>query len=663
MRYEIGQVLKRDLVMKLVNGRCAWPKQILGRHLVPDGQIITAYHPYALRMRLQISPEESYEMEMAERQPVFALFLPHQNRNFYRLEMYLRDGEKVSFCDPYCFPCQITQEEEQAFLQGKWMNAYEKLGCHPMEIEGIQGMYFAVWASQAESVSVVGDFNHWDGRLCPMNRMEHSGIYEIFLPEVKEGEGYLYEIQEKTGQKRRMTDPYGIAHKCDNTSKMLNMNNFVWKDEEWMEGRKQRNLKNEPVIISNLSPENMDTFYDVHEENFTHILLDRKDREERFRFVSNIAGSDFFVPPVCEEEPDCFREMIQKAHKKNVGVLMEISMKAIPCEKPQAAVFFLSNLLFWIKEYHIDGFAFDGFADNYGSWRERFKNAEAIEEWDLSPEEEDCKKILRSAVELIRKEAPGVMMIADRLYSGEPDDMSDSSEKLFDFYWNYHVKWNLDGYLSQGRAGRQREHFRLTLPLQKPDIAASIHVLEYKNVNNLNQTSIDKLGEVYYDMISEAKLSYAFLMGIPGKKMVPDSVNNVKIRDYLYSLLELYRRYPALYECGEKEQVFEWVNGMDAVASVISFIRKSGGSAEHFLFICNFSTEALVSYRVGVPSFGKYRLLISSDAEEYGGKGRFVRQRPSVCRQPCDFLPYSMAVSLPPESVLIFGFGPVFHSV
>lgn len=663
MRYEIGQIVKRDLVLKLVNGRCAWPKQILGRHLVSGGQIITAYHPYARRMKLRIGPKESYEMEMAERQPVFALFLPYQNLFFYRLEMELRDGEVVSFCDPYCFPCQISPEEEQAFLRGEWMNAYEKMGCHPMEIAGISGMYFALWAPQAERVSVVGDFNHWDGRLCPMNRMERSGIYEIFLPEVEEGTGYLYEIQEKTGRKRRVADPYGMARSRDNTSKILNMNKFVWQDGSWMERRKQQRLKEEPVAICNLSPENMDTFDDIHGEKFTHILLERKEKAGGCRSVSNIAGNDFFVPPVCEETPDYFRGMVQKAHQDHLGVLMGISLEAIPCEKPQVAVFLLSNLQFWIKEYHIDGFVFDGLVDGCGSWRERFKNAEAAEEWESPPEETERKKLLRRAAALLRKEAPGILLIADRLYAGDGDDVSEYAEELFDFYWNYHVKWNLDAYLSQGRAGRQREHFRLTLPLQKPGIADSLHVLEYKNVNNLNQTSIDKLGQVYYDMISEAKLSYAFLMGIPGKKMIPDPVQNAKIRDYLYSLLELYRRYPALYACGEKEQVFEWVNGMDAVSSVISFIRKSGEGAEHFLFICNFSTEALVSYRVGVPFFGKYRLLISSDAQEYGGQGRFVNQRPSVCRQSCDFLPYSMAVSLPPESVLIFGFGPVFHSV
>lgn len=143
MRYEIGQVLKQEQVMSLVFGRCPMPKQMLGRHLVAGGQIIAAYHPRAVRMRLLADDGSSYQMDMVERQPVFALFLPHQRRFLYRLEITLRGGETIFHYDPYSFPCQITEEEEQEFLRGRWLNAYQKMGCHPMEIDGVRGMYFA----------------------------------------------------------------------------------------------------------------------------------------------------------------------------------------------------------------------------------------------------------------------------------------------------------------------------------------------------------------------------------------------------------------------------------------------------------------------------------------------------------------------------------------
>ena len=187
MRYEIGQVLKQDKVMKLVFGKYSMPRHLLGRHLIAGGQVIAAYHPDAVRMRLLAGGGKIYEMDMVERQPVFALFLPHREIFSYQLEIYLRGGKKITHYDPYSFSCQITEEEEQEFLRGRWRNAYRKMGCHPMEIDGVRGIYFAVWAPRAQRVSLVGDFNHWDGRLCYMNRMGHSDIYEIFLPEVTEG--------------------------------------------------------------------------------------------------------------------------------------------------------------------------------------------------------------------------------------------------------------------------------------------------------------------------------------------------------------------------------------------------------------------------------------------------------------------------------------------
>ena len=374
-------------------------------------------------------------------------------------------------------------------------------------------------------------------------------------------------------------------------------------------------------------------------------------------------GGDFFVPPFCCEEPDAFRGLVQTAHQKGIGVLLEVSMEAIPCEKPQVVDFLLSNLLFWIREYHIDGFAFDGLTGDSRSWNDIFNNIEVSDgpgNGGTSADDESRRSILRQAMAMVRREAPGVLIISDGQNLRRPgDSRPDTKEETFDFFWNYHIKWNLDHYLSC-RGDRRAEHFELTLPLQKPGVDRSFVLLDYKNVNVLNQTSIDKSEEVYYDMLSEAKLSYAFLTGIPGKKILSNKIRDAKLRDYLYRLMEMYRRYPAWHACGGEEQTFEWVNGMDAVSSVISFIRRFSGEKEFFLFLYNFSGEPREEYQVGVPSFGEYRLLLNSDAAEYGGRGWFEDQHPAVTKQSCDFRPYSMTVSLPPKSALIFGFGPAF---
>lgn len=667
MRYEIGQVLKQDKVMKLVFGKYSMPRHLLGRHLIAGGQVIAAYHPDAVRMRLLAGGGKIYEMDMVERQPVFALFLPHREIFSYQLEIYLRGGKKITHYDPYSFSCQITEEEEQEFLRGRWRNAYRKMGCHPMEIDGVRGIYFAVWAPRAQRVSLVGDFNHWDGRLCYMNRMGHSDIYEIFLPEVTEGTGYQYEVKTMQGEIMRVADPYGTARQSEKISKILDIYGFRWEDDLWMEKRGQADVRNSPMVIYNISDRDPAEMEEVYEDVFTHVLMSRKRKNAVQQYNPYSDGGDFFVTPAYGGEPDEFRRMVQRAHKKGIGVLMEVSLESIPFEKPQVADFVLSNLLFWTKEYHIDGFAFDGLVGDCRPWDNIFNDIEVREggeDGEFGLDDESRRAILRQAMIMIREEAPGVIIISDEQNLRKPgSDVTDMKDEVFDFYWNYHIKWSLDHYLSRDQTGRKRAHFKLTLPLQKPGLERSLLLLDYKNKDDLHQTSIDKSEEVYYDMLSEAKLSYAFLTGIPGKKILSDAVRDVKIKEYLYRLLEMYRTYPALHSCGAEEQIFEWVNGMDAVSSVISFIRKSSSSEEHFLFICNFNKETLPSYRIGVPSFGRYSLLISSDAAEFGGKGRFVSQQPVVTRQPCDFRPYSMTVSLPPESALIFGFGPAFHSV
>lgn len=663
MRYEIGQVLKQEQVMSLVFGRCPMPKQMLGRHLVAGGQIIAAYHPRAVRMRLLADDGSSYQMDMVERQPVFALFLPHQRRFLYRLEITLRGGETIFHYDPYSFSCQITEEEEQEFLRGRWLNAYQKMGCHPMEIDGVRGMYFAVWAPHVQCASVVGDFNQWDGRLCPMNRMAHSDIYEIFLPEVEEGTGYQYEVRNQQGETWRVADPYGVARGENHTSKMLNVKQFDWKDRFWMEERRRKNVENQPVIIRSLSGEDPSEIDRIDASVTTHVLLSKRRDPDMMRRTAYSDGGDFFVPPFCCEEPDAFRGLVQTAHQKGIGVLLEVSMEAIPCEKPQVVDFLLSNLLFWIREYHIDGFAFDGLTGDSRSWNDIFNNIEVSDgpgNGGTSADDESRRSILRQAMAMVHRDAPGVLIISDGQNLRRPvDSRPDTKEETFDFFWNYHIKWNLDHYLSC-RGDRRAEHFELTLPLQKPGVDRSFVLLDYKNVNVLNQTSIDKSEEVYYDMLSEAKLSYAFLTGIPGKKILSNKIRDAKLRDYLYRLMEMYRRYAAWHACGGEEQTFEWVNGMDAVSSVISFIRRFSGEKEFFLFLYNFSGKPRKEYQVGVPSFGEYRLLLNSDAAEYGGRGWFEDQHPAVTKQSCDFRPYSMTVSLPPKSALIFGFGPAF---
>ena len=221
-------------------------------------------------------------------------------------------------------------------------------------------------------------------------------------------------------------------------------------------------------------------------------------------------------------------------------------------EKPEVSNYLLSNLVFWIREYHIDGFVFGGITDIISTQKNISNNLNingAVENRRNETVGETGRNFLKQAVDTIRKEDPGVIVISD-----EYAELSDKDKNLFlgeadfDFYWNYSVKENLDFYLSGDKLHKMQQHFKLTLPLQKAGLSRSLLLLNYKMPEVFRQTSIDNPLSDGYDMLSEAKISYAFLMGVPGKKVLSEIYDSAELRRYIHSLLQLYRRYPALYE-------------------------------------------------------------------------------------------------------------------
>lgn len=357
MRHQISRILTREQVMKLSTGNCSQPKNVLGRHLLEQGQVIAAFHPGVVRMTLRMENEEAYPMDMVERQPVFALFLPHRQTFSYQIEMEYGDGRRRIMDDPYRFGCQITREEEEQFLQGRWLDAYHKMGAHPMTIGGVEGTYFALWAPGIKRVSVLGEFNHWNPALYPMNRMEHTDIYELFLPGVQTGENYCFEIKTIQDRTFRTADPFEMAEEPGkrNISKILNINETFWEDGDWMKDRKRQKRWNSPLIIGTIE-EGAEEMEDMLQDTCTHILISQQ-KKDLLRQQEMFPGQ-CFLPPRCAGSPEHFHAMIEKAHRNGIGVLLELSWnrRSLVCDEVKN--FFLSSLLFWAREYHVDGFLF-----------------------------------------------------------------------------------------------------------------------------------------------------------------------------------------------------------------------------------------------------------------------------------------------------------------
>lgn len=634
MRYEISEVVKKDQVMELVFGNCSKPKDLLGRHFILQGQVISAYHPDAVKMEVISEDGEHYPMDTVERQPVFSLFLPHKRPFSYQIHMTFHDGNTYISSDPYSYEGLITEEEEKLFSKGNWTEVYHKMGCHKVKLGNTEGMYFAVWAPGARRVSVVGDFNYWNGMLYPMHKMENSDIFELFIPGLSCGQFYKFEIKNVQGDIIQMVDPYAVMNeeKENGASRMFDLGRFRWEDSRWLSKRYHGNVFKIPMSVCEVRISELDSPDEkvqeiVQDMGHTHILL--RGTPERAKLG---VERGFFEPAFYGNTPDTMRFFVNRSHKRNIGVMLEISTEYLTravhlFEKkhPQAVNYLLANILFWIKEYHIDGFVFRGLSENSSDFLEKAK-------------------------EVIKKEDNSVLFIGEEIKGKQTRD-------FFDFEWNMELKAGVEEYLGTDFEKRQGKYFCLSQPLMKGDFSNTLLLLNKEKNNLFDESLIDKKPSCDYDKLTGVRMSYGYLMGVPGRKAWDlHSHENISSQEYVKSLIRIYQEYPALYEYDPLRASFEWINGMDAESSVLRFMRKSPSGRDNLLFICNFGTEEKENCQVGVPKAGKYTMISNSDAVEFGGEGRDEHQEVQAVSECWDLRPYSIKISVPPLATLIFKF-------
>lgn len=634
MRYEISEVVKKDQVMELVFGNCSKPKDLLGRHFILQGQVISAYHPDAVKMEVISEDGERYPMDTVERQPVFSLFLPHKRPFSYQIHMTFHDGNTYISSDPYSYEGLITEEEEKLFSKGNWTEVYHKMGCHKVKLGNTEGMYFAVWAPGARRVSVVGDFNYWNGMLYPMHKMENSDIFELFIPGLSCGQFYKFEIKNVQGDIIQMVDPYAVMNeeKENGASRIFDLGRFRWEDSRWLSKRYHGNVFKTPMSVCEVRISELDSPDEkvqeiVQDMGHTHILL--RGTPERAKLG---VERGFFEPAFYGNTPDTMRFFVNRSHKRNIGVMLEISPEYLTravhlFEKkhPQAVNYLLANILFWIKEYHIDGFVFRGLSENSSDFLEKAK-------------------------EVIKKEDNSVLFIGEEIKGKQTRD-------FFDFEWNMELKAGVEEYLGTDFEKRQGKYFCLSQPLMKGDFSNTLLLLNKEKNNLFDESLIDKKPSCDYDKLTGVRMSYGYLMGVPGRKAWDlHSHENISSQEYVKSLIRIYQEYPALYEYDPLRASFEWINGMDAESSVLRFMRKSPSGRDNLLFICNFGTEEKENCQVGVPKAGKYTMISNSDAVEFGGEGRDEHQEVQGVSECWDLRPYSIKISVPPLATLIFKF-------
>ena len=670
MRNEIAQVISQNQAMELVYGNNCNPKKILGRHMVNQGQVISAYHPDAVKMFVIDEFGKRHEMEPVERLSVFAIYFP-TNRTFgYQIEMIFRDGNHYISEDPYCYDSVITPEEEAMFCDSSWKNSYQKLGAHPMTLQGVEGVYFAVWAPHARRVSVVGDFNFWNGMIYPMQRLERSGIFELFIPHVKAKALYRYEIKTADSNIVQKVDPVGSMNLdgVGDASIVLNMKEFIWTDQQWMKDRYYKNWKHTPFAVCDRE------FTDVSQQEFldygcfTHVILKS--------------------PGFCHGMRGKIREWINDLHRRGIGVLLEMSLGLFTTEENGLKYFdgtslyghrdqrlhddeqhkmirfhhdsrevnnyLLTNLIFWIREYHVDGFIFKGMTEMIYPAYTEIVDGRKVYHTIYQPEAED---FLCHAVREVKKEDISVLVIADeKMEETEHNLQLVYSKAPFDALLNYSVPKNLSEYLIGAAKEQGRDYYKLSLPLMKNGMRNTLLNLAIQSTVHFQEAFLQEAFLNEYDKLSWRKLTMGYMMGAPGRKRWSwKNMESVAVQNYLKKLFQLYLSHNCMWSREPLKTSFSWINGMDAKNQLLSFVRRAPGNGKSLLFLCNFSRSRKQSHLIGVPKYGQYKLLLNSDAEEFGGA---IRQDEDICfeatTQEWDLQPYSIRVTISGLSVLIF---------
>ena len=626
-------------------------------------------------------------------------------------------------------PYEIGELDQYLLGQGNHYEIYKKLGAHLVEDGDKKGVYFAVWAPNAQKVSVIGEFNDWDLTADVMERNDPLGIYTCFVEGAKENEMYKFCIETKRGELLYKADPYAnyAELRPGTASRITDISKNRWTDKTWMDQRMKWDHKENPMSIYEVHigswkkhPEGEDGFYNyrefareivkyVHNMGYTHVEL-MGIAEHPFDGSWGYQVTGYFAPTSRYGTPEDFAWMINYLHKNKIGVILDWVPAHFPKDahgladfdgvpeyeyadprmgehpdwgtkifdfgKNEVKNFLISNALFWIEHFHIDGLRVDAVASilylDYGK-----KDGEWV------PNEYGGNKNLQ-AVEFFKHlnsvvlgRNPGAVMIAEEStawpkVTGEVED----DGLGFSLKWNMGWMHDFTEYMKLDPLFRKGAHYNMTFAMSYAYSEKYILVLSHDEVVHLKCSMINKMPGIGFEKFENLKAAYAFMMGHSGKKLLFMGQDFAQLREWsekreldwyllaerehqqmqswVRDLLHLYRRRKAFYEQDNSWEGFEWINADDRDRSIYSFVRHAKGGKQNLLFVISFTPVARDDYRVGVPKHKQYRLILNSDEEKYGGSGK---KRPTVYKaekSECDGREYSFAYPLPAYGVAVF---------
>ena len=557
------------------------PHAILGPHKSGSQILLQAYFPEAQKAEIKWSGagtgaaseafwKKNFPMELADEDGYFAALIPAKKLPPYTILVTDKEGVQKEWGDPYRFTPFITKEDTEKFKNGIHYTIYEKLGAHPMELDGQEGVLFAVWAPGAMRISVVGDFNGWDGRVHQMRRLWDSGIFELFIPGVQKGENYKFELKMRGGATYLKADPYCNAAQLrpETASVVADLRDFAWEDQAFIRNREQFQTGNAPISVYELylgsfvEPGEGEVYANYREiapkvidyvkkMNYTHVEL-MPVMEHPFDGSWGYQVIGYYAPTARYGSPEDFMYFVNELHKAGIGVILDWVPAHFPRDtyglsnfdgtclyehrdprqgfhphwgtliynygRPEVSNYLIANALFWVEKFHADAIRMDAVASmlyldygkNDGEWVANMyggkENLEAIE-------------MIKHLNSVLKKRNPGVLSIAEE--STAFPQITGALEEGglgFDLKWNMGFMNDYLDYIKYDPYFRSHHHGELTFSMIYAYSERFMLVFSHDEVVHGKATMVGKMPGERKDKFAALRLTYGYMMTHPGKK-------------------------------------------------------------------------------------------------------------------------------------------------
>ena len=689
--------------------------------------VVRAFLPHAAGITVidYANKRKKYPMERLHADGFFEVTIADREEWFrYQLEYTDADGNTWRSYDPYSFSPTLSEFDRHLFGAGTHYEIYEKMGGRLMTHEGARGAAFSVWAPNAKAVSVIGDFNNWDARRSPMRRLGESGIWELFLPAAAEGDKYKFHVTQCDGRVVDKTDPYGVYAEVrpNNASVLYPLKRYKWKDRRWMTARRKYDFRAAPMNIYEVhlgswkrAEGNRFLSYTelaeqlipyVKEMGYTHIEM-LPVEEHPFDGSWGYQVTGYYAPTSRYGSPDEFKQFVDACHQNGISVILDWVPAHFPKDdfalarfdgtalyehqdprlgehiqwgtyifnygRKEVANFLLANALYWMDIFHIDGLRVDAvasllrldFCKEEGQWLPNVyggsENLEAIE-------------FLKHMNSVIAEREPGALMIAE-----DSTAWPGVTKKVEEGGLGFSLKWNMGwmndflSYIKLDPIYRKYHQNKLTFGMAYHYAENFVLVLSHDEVVHTKSSMIGKMPGDVWQSFANLRLSYGFMMGHPGKKLLfmggefaqysewsearsldwhlLQYADHQEMQAYVKELNHLYAEESAFWAEDFDPNGFQWIECDDAESSIVSFVRRS--QEKELVFLCNFTPVVHRGFSLGVPQEGVYHERLNSDAARFGGSD-VINAVPLQSRaEPAGRCPFRVELDVPPLGMVI----------